>query len=96
MSLVVAILMIAIGGYLSFWSNQRAFNRRNMAGVEEFKSYADSIAKRGIEKIARIGGRVLIVLGVLFLIASLMTSHNRVPPAETSATQTDATPATAP
>lgn len=94
MGFVFAIILIAVGGYLSFWANRRAFNRRNMAGVEEFKSYSDSIAKRGIEKLARIGGRILLVVGVLFLIGAFISHHTTPPTAvPAAATHTETTPA---
>lgn len=41
MKIILAILFIAGGYFLRFQINKRQFNRRNAAGVEEFKSYGN-------------------------------------------------------
>jgi len=63
-------IILATGGYfLRFQINKRQFNRRNAAGVEEFKSYGNAYATQLMEKFGRYVGVFLIVIGVLFALA---------------------------
>lgn len=72
MQAVVSIILLVLGGYGIYWTNKRRFERRNMAGVEEFSSYGKSVATKGGEQILRLGSWLLIVFGGLGTIAALV------------------------
>ncbi|CAM3691262.1 hypothetical protein MUGA111182_03385 [Mucilaginibacter galii] len=76
MNLIWAILFIAGGFILRFQINKRQFNRRNMAGVEEFKSYGNAYATQMIEKVGRYVGFFLIVFGIIMAISFFFRSSN--------------------
>ena len=69
MNLIWAIVFIAGGFILRFQINKRQFNRRNMAGVEEFKSYGNAYATQMIEKVGRYVGFFLIIIGIIMAIS---------------------------
>jgi hypothetical protein len=77
MNLIWAIVFIAGGFILRFQINKRQFNRRNMAGVEEFKSYGNAYATQMIEKVGRYFGFFLIVIGILMAISFFFRSSSR-------------------
>ncbi len=58
----VGLLSAAIGGFGLFWVGRREFNRRNAAGVEEFKGYGTAITTKLFEKAVR-GVSVFFLLG---------------------------------
>lgn len=66
----VGLLLAAIGGFGLFWVGRREFNRRNAAGVEEFKGYGTAVATKFFEKVVRglsffflLGGAALLFQG---------------------------------
>ena len=69
MQVVVSVIFFVLGAYGIYWTNKRQFNRRNMAGVEEFSSYGKSVATRGGEKLIRLASWVLAFFGGASLIA---------------------------
>jgi hypothetical protein len=69
MKIILAILFLAGGIFLRFQINKRQFNRRNAAGVEEFKSYGNAYGTQLIEKIGRYAGFFMIIIGVLIAIS---------------------------
>lgn len=71
MQIIVWIVLLAIGGYGLFWTNKRRFERRNVAGIEEFSSYGKAVATRGGEKIVRLASWLLLVLGGLGIVTAL-------------------------
>jgi hypothetical protein len=72
----LAILFIAGGFFLRFQINKRQFNRRNAAGVEEFKSYGNPYTVQILEKIGRYVGFFLIIIGIMMALAFFFgTSH---------------------
>ena len=76
MSLIFAILFIAAGIYLRFQINKRQFNRRNMAGVEEFKSYGSAYTTQMMEKVGRYAGFFLIIIGIFLAISFFFRSSS--------------------
>jgi len=74
MNIILAILFIAGGFYLRFQINKRQFNRRNLAGVEEFKSYGNAYATQLIEKVGRYVGAFLIIIGIFLAISFFFRS----------------------
>jgi len=63
-------IVFILGGFVTrFQINKREFNRRNAAGVEEFKSYGNAYGIKIIEKVGRLVGGFLIVVGILMTLA---------------------------
>ena len=62
---VFGILLVVLGYALRYLMNRRAFNRRNAAGVEEFKSYEAATGTRLLEGTGRKLGTLLIIVGLL-------------------------------
>jgi hypothetical protein len=63
--LIAGVVLVIAGGLARFWVGRREFQRRNMAGVEEFRSYGGSLAAKGVETVARLLGTLMIVAGVV-------------------------------
>jgi uncharacterized membrane protein YidH (DUF202 family) len=76
MSILWAIIFIVGGFYLRFQINKRQFDRRNMAGVEEFKSYGNAYTTRMIEKVGRYVGVFLIIIGIFMAISFFLRPSN--------------------
>ncbi|WP_142531243.1 molybdenum ABC transporter permease [Pedobacter westerhofensis] len=75
MNLIWAIIFIAAGFFLRFQINKRQFNRRNSAGIEEFKSYGNAYTTQMLEKIGRIVGVFFIIIGILMALSFFFASH---------------------
>ncbi|TDO19386.1 molybdenum ABC transporter permease [Pedobacter duraquae] len=74
--IILGILFIIGGFLLRFQINKRQFNRRNSAGVEEFKSYGNAYTVQILEKIGRIVGLFLIIIGIIMTLTFFFgTSH---------------------
>lgn len=71
LSLLIGLAMFAGGMFLRFKVNEKQFNRRNMAGVEEFSSYGKSVAVQSAEKGLRLVAGFLIIVGVITFLLSL-------------------------
>ena len=65
---IAGILSLVIGIGIRFVINRRRFNRRNMAGVEQFSSYSSSIGNRFVEFIGRIISLAFILIGMYVII----------------------------
>jgi hypothetical protein len=76
MNLFWAIIFIGGGFFLRFQINKRQFNRRNAAGVEEFKSYGTAYTTQILEKIGRIIGVFFIIIGI-FMALSFFFGANK-------------------
>jgi hypothetical protein len=76
MVLVLAIIFLLGGIVLRFQINKRRFNRRNAAGVEEFKSYGRAYTTQMAEKVGRLLSLALIVIGVLLLLSYFIAPHH--------------------
>lgn len=50
-----------------FWIGRRRFQRRNIAGVEEFGSYGAMLLTAGFEKLLRIVAALAILAGLLLM-----------------------------
>ncbi|RZK47379.1 MAG: hypothetical protein EOO59_17920 [Hymenobacter sp.] len=69
-------IVLAILGYaLQYLMNRRAFNRRNAAGVEEFKSYETATGIRFLEGAGRKLGSVLLVMGLIMAAFGFFGGH---------------------
>lgn len=68
MNWVVGLMCLTVGLAIIIWTNQRAFDRRNMAGVQEFRSYGHSLLIRALERFGRIGAWILILAGAASLL----------------------------
>ena len=69
-------ILLAVMGYaLQYFMNRRAFNRRNAAGVEEFKSFEAAAGTRFLEGAGRKIGSVLIVVGLILAAFGFFGRH---------------------
>jgi hypothetical protein len=73
----LAILFIIGGFLLRFQINKRQFNRRNAAGVEEFKSYGNAYSIKILEKIGRYAGLFLMIIGILMALTFLFGNSHK-------------------
>jgi prolipoprotein diacylglyceryltransferase len=65
---IVGITLVLLSLYLSYWRGKRKFNRRNMAGLETFKSYDSSLLAHWLEDSARFLSTVFMILGIIILL----------------------------
>ncbi|OUJ69205.1 hypothetical protein BXP70_26695 [Hymenobacter crusticola] len=69
-------ILVALSGFiLRYFMNRRAFNRRNAAGIEEFRSFEQATGSKLLESIGRLVGLVLIIGGFGLTLLSYMTRH---------------------
>lgn len=66
-SLIIAITAFVLGIGLNYWVNRRKFYRRNMAGLEGFSSFEKSVFIRLFERVGKLIGYALIIIGFIFL-----------------------------
>ncbi len=62
---------VLLSVYLRYWRGKRRFERRNMAGMETFKSYNKALSANFIENIASFLSLLLMVIGILLLLMAL-------------------------
>ena len=72
--LITGILSVIISIILKHWVGKRKFYRRNVAGIEEFKSYGSAVITDLLEKFVSFIAKVLIILGIISIIASVVIS----------------------
>lgn len=60
-------ILILLGAALLYFRRRNKFNRRNVAGVEEFKSFEHSVGNRVLEMGMKIVAYILIILGLIFV-----------------------------
>jgi uncharacterized membrane protein len=60
-------ILILLGAALLYFRRRNKFNRRNVAGVEEFKSFEHSVGNRLLEMVMKIIAYLLIILGLIFV-----------------------------
>lgn len=75
MNVTVGAIMLALGVGIILWTNQRAFNRRNVAGVQEFNSYGHALLIRTLERIGRLAAWLLMLVGAGSLFVYFMTGR---------------------
>ncbi len=61
--LIIAIIFIALSLLIKYQLGERSFNRRNAFGLQQFKSYRDSLTTRFRENLLRFLMNVLAILG---------------------------------
>ena len=59
----LVFLAVGLGG--RFFIGRRKFHRRNVAGIEEYKSYTSALTNSVFDRIAAIASGILILLGIL-------------------------------
>lgn len=70
---IVGLCLAVLGYALRYLMRWRVFNRRNAAGVEEFKSFEHATGNRLAEGAGRLAGTVLLVGGLLLALISYLT-----------------------
>ena len=73
MLLIEGIIFLGFGAMGSWFVGRRRFNRRNFAGVEEFRSYAGMLLITLLEKCVSILCWFLVLYGISMLMVSLVT-----------------------
>ena len=77
MLLIEGIIFLGFGAMGSWFVGRRRFNRRNFAGVEEFRSYVRMLLVTLLEKCAAILCWFLLLCGVSMLMVLLVTRYWR-------------------
>lgn len=62
------IIFLLAGLALRYFVNRRRFNRRSITGMQQYKNYEQAVATTFFEKVLKIVGLALILLGA-FLVA---------------------------
>jgi hypothetical protein len=77
--LITGILSVIISIILKHWVGKRKFYRRNVAGIEEFKSYGSAVITDLLEKFVSFIAKVLIILGdnINYCFSSYFNSYKR-------------------
>lgn len=65
MTKVIGIVFFLIGCVGVYWTGKRSFERRNVAGMEEFESYGKAVGTKALEGVISLIAKVLIFLGFL-------------------------------
>lgn len=73
--MTVGILMVIVGAVLHFWLGNRAFRRRNQAGLETFSSYGKAVGTRAAERVILIVSRLLIFVGLIWFVSSWLVNR---------------------
>ncbi|MDR2186483.1 MAG: hypothetical protein LBE62_00350 [Azonexus sp.] len=60
---VIGLVFFFAGCFGVYWSGKRAFERRNIAGVEEFSSYGKAVGLRAFEGLVKIISWLSIAIG---------------------------------
>lgn len=68
-TLVLGILSSVLGTGLLYWIGRRKFNRTTPFGTQGFSNYNERLAIPFLERIGKILGKLLLILGALFLLA---------------------------
>ena len=69
-------ILILLGAALLYFRRRNRFNRRNVAGVEEFKSFEHSVGNKVLEMVMKIVAYLLIILGLIFVFKNKSKSHS--------------------
>lgn len=64
--LFIGITFLIFGIMLIYWINRRKFNRRGIAGVEEFRSYENAVLIKLIERIGKWIAYIFLFLSILY------------------------------
>lgn len=76
MRLILGIGCLVVGLAVMIWTNGRIFNRRNAAGVEEFRTYGHSLLLRAVEGFSRLAAWLLILIGGGLVLVALVTGQH--------------------
>jgi hypothetical protein len=68
-TLVLGIITSILGLGLLYWMGRRKFNRTTPFGTQGFSNYNQRLAIPFLERLGRIAGRLLLILGILFLLS---------------------------
>ena len=71
--LFLSVGLIVIGYFGGHFVKRREFYRTNQSGVQEFKSYAAAAMSSSIEGLIRRISKAFLIIGVLFLVAFLVS-----------------------
>ena len=66
---IIGIALIAFATGTGFFLERRQFLRRNVAGIQEFKSYGNMVKKRLEEGTMKAGAVIAAFVGIGFIVA---------------------------
>ena len=69
-------ILILLGAALLYFRRRNKFNRRNVAGVEEFKSFEHSVGNKVLEMGMKIVAYLLIIMGLIFVVKNKSKSES--------------------
>jgi uncharacterized membrane protein YfbV (UPF0208 family) len=70
--IIIGVIASALGLVGLLWIGRRAFYRRNIAGLEEFKNYTSAVTTAVFEKTLRVVCIILLGSGLLFIITPIL------------------------
>lgn len=73
---IVGACIMVIGIFINFTVNKRRFNRRGPGGLQHYTSYEASLMTRTIEKLAKLVGYALILIGFGIVVLGYRFSNN--------------------
>lgn len=77
--LLVGLLLAALGAAGKIWVSRRRFYRRNMAGVEEFRSYGGALITRAVERVVNLTSWCLLVVGLVAMASNAANVIRELP-----------------
>jgi len=68
---IIGIVLIVIGAIIRYQVGKNRFNRRTPFGLQQYRSYDESLVTRGGEGCARVIGTLLVLAGILLFLVGL-------------------------
>jgi LPXTG-motif cell wall-anchored protein len=73
LKLFLGLIILALGIAGVFYVRRRKFYRRNMAGIEEFKSYGSAVGTQFLESLIGAVSFFVILIGALFMLLGIIS-----------------------
>ncbi|MCX2429872.1 hypothetical protein [Pedobacter sp. GR22-10] len=71
----VGLILVLAGCLLRHWMKSRSFNRRNKMGVELFRNHTHQVLLTSFERLLKLLGRLLMILGLIIIGADWIKHH---------------------
>lgn len=76
---IAAVIIILAGFVINYFINRRRFNRRNVAGLQQFSSYEKAVGTTALERLGKLIARLLILGGLFLLVLYYFASKRNNP-----------------
>ncbi|OCX54298.1 hypothetical protein BEL04_08550 [Mucilaginibacter sp. PPCGB 2223] len=76
---ILSVIFFLIGFGLRYWLGKRSFYRREITGIESFKSYNNMLFTRFWEGLIGFFSVFFIIVGIIFLLVSLVSHYDGRP-----------------